>query len=297
MSALFITAGRIHWASSRLRAWWPAEHMPEATVVPFDEANGYAPEYADPYDVIVIQKHGLPEHQKVWREQGKRILWDACDPMWWFSPDAVRRILEHVDLVTVSTEALAADFRGWYGDRLPVVVIPDRLKLEHYPLLRQHQDADPVRLIWYGMGINRYALAGAWVNLCRLVADGYSVELTICDDAHKQPMPGFSPEPPVYTIEWRLELENQIIAAHDIALLPPYPGPWGPLKSNNKQLTATACGLPWTTGHDYAELVRLVSNRIEREYRAEQEYPRLLAEYDVRQTAQEWRALFEGDHV
>lgn len=297
MRALFIPAGRIHWASSRFRAWWPAEHLPEATVIPFDEATGNPPEWADPYDVIILQKHGLAEHQQVWREQGKRVIWDACDPMWWFSPDGVRRILEHVDLVTVSTPALAADFRSWYGRRLPVAVIPDRLKLEHYPLQRLHRDATPIRLIWFGMGINRYALAGAWANLCRLAANGFPVELTIFDDAHKQPMPGFGPELPVYTIEWRLETENMIIAAHDIALLPPYPGPWGPLKSNNKQLTATACGLPVTTGHEYAELLRLVRSQEAREREVEAGLPKLTERYDVRQTAQEWRALFTGDHV
>lgn len=289
MKTLFIPSGPISWASARLRMFWPAEHLPEVEILP---DNGEFPrEHFEPYDVVVFQKHGVPELQAEWRKQGKRIIWDACDPMWWFSPNDVRAILAECDLVTCSTQALADDLLRWYGQPLEVCIIHDRLKLEHYPRKRVHEDVAPVRLIWYGVSVNRVSLPGAWANLDRMAANGYSFELTICDDRPERPLDFAGPGFPIYYTRWNLERENAVLSAHDIALLPPYPGPWGPLKSNNKELTATACGLPVTSGHDYAELVELVDSPACRQQRSRMASP----PQSVDETANEWREVL--NHV
>lgn len=288
MSVLFITAGPLSWASSRLRMFWPAEHMPEASVYVFGDTVPL--ETFDAAGTVVLQKHGAPSQQAEWRAAGKRVIWDACDPMWWFSPNEVRGILAEVDAVTVSTEALAADLRGWDGyTGAPLYVIPDRLKLEHYPLKRQHSEHNPVRLIWYGVAVNRVCLPAAWAVLDRLSANGYTIELTICDERPDAQL-NLGRSFPVYHTEWSLEHENRILSAHDIALLPPYPGPWGRVKSDNKDWLATACGLPVMRGCDYGEAEGLVEFPTERVVTTYEKYDKLL-EHDVRLTAADWRKV------
>ena len=164
-------------------------------------------------------------------------------------------------------------------------VIPDRLKLAHYNKQRQHADVDPVRFIWFGSAQNRGALTAGFVTLSRLQADGFNVELTIMDDRPDLPL-GYGPSCPVYFVRWQLDKEVEVIANHDIALLPPYPGEWGKVKSNNKVLAAWACGLPVETTHDYGPAYEMTFNPLWRDIA---EHRRKLE--DVSQSAADWEAL------
>ena len=254
MKTLFIASGPIEWASSRFRCYWPAEHM-DADVVTINNIT----ENPYDYDAVIFQKHGMTTLQRELIDAGKVVLWDACDPMWWFSPDEVRDIARHITAVIVPTNALAEDWRKWHGDKVPVHVVQDRMKPEHYPLKRQHADVSPVRFIWFGVSVNRVALAAGWANLARLAANGHKIELTVFDNAPGVPLQ-MGDEFPQYSVPWSLEHENEVIANHDIAILPPYPGPWGAMKSNNKALTAWACGLPVAYGQHYERLEHIVEN-------------------------------------
>jgi hypothetical protein len=133
---------------------------------------------------------------------------------------------------------------------------------------------------------NRMAIWGAVPNLERLVASGYPIELTVCDDrpdVEWQITQAF----PMYNVRWSLEKENQILSNHDIALLPPYPGPWGQVKSNNKKLTAYACGLPAVSGFDYDELVLLMNPGV-RQATADEGFALVAEEYQAQLSAIEW---------
>ena len=44
-------------------------------------------------------------------------------------------------------------------------------------------------------------------------------------------------------VPWLLDKEVEVIASHDLAFLPSYPGMWGRLKSDNKKVHAGLCGL------------------------------------------------------
>jgi hypothetical protein len=243
---LFVASGPVTWASARMRCHWPAQFMQDAQVVTGGEHNSI-----DAQNVI-FQKIFDGDYAKIQRRIGRKVFWDVCDPAWWWSSDACREILRNVDGVVCSSEALQADFDQWSLGVVPSYTIPDRLELDHFPLQRQHQDVTPVRLIWFGLAVNRHALLGALTNLERLVCNGYPIALTILDDRPDQVWT--NPYFPIYHAQWSLERENEIIASHDIAILPPYPGPWGTVKSNNKRLTAWACGLPVTDGFDYERL-------------------------------------------
>ncbi len=276
----FLTTGPISWASARLRAFWIAPYMDDAVAVELYEDKETIIPIADTY---IWQKRFNPEFMA---EMDVRHWWDCCDPMWWFSPGKVERLLGQIDGIVCATQALADDLKAWCGR--DSIVIPDRLELSHYDRQREHGDVQPIRLIWFGLGANRITLAGAWANLARLVANGYDIQLTLFDDSPQKPL-GFGDEVPIYYVPWKLHHEVDIISSHDIALLPPYPGPWGDMKSNNKMLTAFACGLPVTTGHDYDELVQMMDPEW-REDMAAYGLAHVLEHGDIRASALQWEA-------
>lgn len=277
MNVVFVAAGPYSWGSSRMRAYWVAEKM-GATVVQFGQPLPDA-------DVYVWQKSFDIEFIKA--HQDKRHYWDVCDPIWWFSPGEVEALVHRIDGVVCSSWALADDLRAWsdYKDLL-IITIPDRLDLAHFPIKHQHGDGDTIRFIWYGVAVNRVSLHGALTNLARLTANGYQIELTLFDDRPDLQIGKF--DFPVYHVRWDVDTENAVISAHDIALLPPYPGPWGKVKSDNKYRTALACGLPYTTGLSYKELEMLISDFKQRQYFVDS---RSVDGYDVTKSAEEWIEL------
>lgn len=291
MNICFITAGPVEWASSRMRAYWVAEaletrgHSVGTFAIDIATKNwGALSNWAmsDGYDVFIWQKtapvsmiQDLPQ---------ARHYWDVCDPSWWWQPNECREIAKHMTGIVASSPALANDFNEWYGED-KAICIPDRLKLSHFHTQRQHSDVSPVRLIWFGVAANRVALWGARANLERLVANGHKIELTIFDDRPDVRF-AFSDAFPIYHVLWSLDKEVEVLAAHDVALLPPYPGPWGEVKSNNKDLTAWACGIPEVTGLDYQKLVKYVTKPHFR-----MTVQGVAEHYSVEQSAIEWEAL------
>ena len=264
-----------------MRAFWIAQHM-GARVSPLNDS----PELEDA-DTIIWQKivdvGFIREHPELCH------YWDVCDPMWWWSPQPSRDTAGLMTGIVASNQALADDFNLWYGEQ-KAICIPDRLDLSHFPIQRQHVDASPVRLIWFGMSVNRIALFAALVNVERLVANGYRIELTLCDDSPDKPLQ-ITDMFPFYHVRWELNTENKIIAAHDLALLPPYPGPWGQVKSNNKHLTAWACGVPSVDGQDYAELERAVQSVTWRSEMSRLMRLEVEKQWAVERSAEEWTRL------
>lgn len=296
MKALFLTAGPLEWASSRMRAYWPAAAMEDVAVMPIQQVevelrqHGTLPQA----DVYVFQKL-YSSRIRAAMPDGAAAVWDVCDPVWWFDPDGCAEALANVNAVTASTAALDDDLAGWLraGIWPPIAVIDDCIDPAHFPVQATHIDRAPVRFIWYGIAANRPALYAAQAYLERLAADGYGIELTIMDDRPDIQQVFVTPVSfPIYFVRWSLEQENEIIAAHDLALLPAYPGPWGHVKSDNKRATALACGVPTVDGQDYSELKALVTSADERatvaRVRAAHMRPRA-----PRDIAPIWERLFE----
>jgi hypothetical protein len=275
----FIPTGPRHFASSRFRAYWVAEHIKGSRVSPpiyiSEEESRINAIEADVYIWQKFVETGFMRSKK-----DSRHVWDICDPLWWFTPEKSREIIGLCSDFVCCTQPLADDFERWSG--LKAHVIPDRMKLEHFTTKRVHEHVDTVKMIWFGMSVNRGSLMGAWANIARLAANGHKVSLTIMDDTPHIPL-GFGGEIDQYYVPWSLRWEVEILAQHDIALLPPYPGPWGKLKSNNKLLTAWGTGLPVTSGHDYEEMVNLVKNPTYRAAMAYSGHEELTKNYDVRE--------------
>lgn len=286
VKTLFVAAGDISWGSSRMRAWWPAKYMDGAKVVLPSQAG--PDKFPLEYDAYIFQKLANPQINRTLLEHGKQVWWDVCDPAWWFQPDQCREIASTVTGAVASSCNLALDFNSWFGKGI-CEHIPDRLELGHFPFKRNHQEHKTIRLVWFGVSVNRFVLFGALANLERLAANGYAIELTIFDNQPKIKM--FECGFPVKYKCWRLEQENEILSNQDIAVLPPYPGPWGAVKSNNKQLTAWACGLPVWDGLDYETGRVLISDPVFRKVSAAEGFRWVEDNYQVEQSAREWEAL------
>lgn len=283
----FVVAGDETWASSRMRGYWPAEAL-GAWVVTWKDVH--ATQELPEADAYVFQKTGAPELIDHLIGLGKQVWWDVCDPSWWFQPGPSQEIAERVTGIVASSHNLANDCAEWSGRK--VYTIPDCLKPDHFPRQRVHVDASPVRLIWFGLSPNRIALHAAAANLERLRANGYAIELTICDNEPDKPMRALETACPVYYRRWSLAEENETLTAHDIALLPPYPGPWGQVKSNNKKLTAAMCGLPVATGECYDGLRGLVARADTRRDAAASGRGEALG-FTIDRAAREWRKLVD----
>lgn len=280
MKACFIAAGPVEWASSRMRAYWVAECRDEWTAVQFGESLPVADSYIWQKSVSLEMVTGDARH-----------YWDVCDPLWWWKPKESREVADKMTAVIASSKSLAEDFNKWYGVNL-ACCIPDRLKLEHFTKQRQHVNTSPVRFIWFGIAANRLALYGAIANLERLSANGHKIELTIFDD--RPDMQTFISDMfPVYYTRWQLSNEVDILAGHDVALLPPYPGAWGRVKSDNKALTAWACGLPVWKGLEY-ETGESLMDKGYRQWSAKVGRETVEHDYTVDKSAGEWEALLCG---
>ncbi len=288
MKVCFIAAGPIAWASSRMRAFWVAEEMPDAEVILSSDVMAGRP--VPLADVYIFQKSIRCQMVEKLKYRGASAWWDVCDPSWWWEPNESLRIADLVDGVVASNEVLARDFTEHHGRECHT--IPDRLKLAHFDKQRQHADVSPVRFIWYGIVPNRVSLPGALVNLERLTANGHEIELTIMDQQPERHLSYMQHKFPVTYVRWSLEREVEIISRHDIALLPPYPGPWGRVKSNNKELTAWACGLPVDDGQSYRELEEMVQS-----WQLRDSESRLVFKphaHSVDKSASDWLALLEA---
>ena len=289
MSILFIPAGPLEWGSSRMRAWWPSNYMDDCMV---KQPGNFQIEPR--IDTVIFQKVIDTRGAHALRDAGKTVYWDVCDPSWWWAPGECRAMADTVTGVVASSKALAEDFNQWYGSDL-AVCIPDRLERSHFPdrMRPAHRHQEQVKFVWFGVSVNRIAIFAALANLERLAANGLNISLTIMDDRPDQPFQ-VSDSFPVYHTRWTLDREVQIIAGHDIALLPPYPGPWGKVKSDNKMLTAAACGVPVSDGQDYERLAELATSALARTEWVVDALSLLWQVWDVRQSAADWQELIDA---
>ena len=110
MTVCFVANGSIEWAGARLRAFWIAELLDDALVANASESN-----FLPAADVYVFTKSLNIKAMMEIKEKGKRLIWDLCDPLHWFSPKEAEQVIKLVDAVTASNQELANDFAKWAG--------------------------------------------------------------------------------------------------------------------------------------------------------------------------------------
>jgi len=278
------------WASSRLRGFWLEDAAPLAfrAYGPGDPLEGL-----DGCDTVIFQKRFKPldlERARRYQAEGRQIVFDLTDPMWWWFPQEVTAMCEIADVVTTSNPTLSEAVRLG-GKAARVLTIPDRMLPSFHPTVADHGPRERVVLAWYGDAGNRIALQG-YLPMLAYLAHFYPLELRIIDNA-----PGLkvveedSPHLPITHVPWALETVHAQLVGCDIAYLPPYPGPWGLLKSNNRDVTAWWCGLPVVRGDDVGAMAELLDSPDRRATVGAENRQRAEQEYDIARSVDQWKAL------
>ncbi len=292
-----LTNGPRAYAGARLRGFWLADVDPVHFKVfaPGDELA------LDDCGTVVFQKRqGDTDFERAhrYKAEGRKVVYDLCDPVWLHDdPRHFYKMLAVADAVTVSSQALAdaiADHPDIADGKVEkrIVVIPDRMLASAHPTTAEHIERDrPIRLVWFGAGQNRIALITA-LPLLSYMSYSVPLELVVIDDLPQVKIEAGSPERAKVThIAWTLETFHAQLVACDIAVLPPHPGPLGDYKSNNKAVTAWWAGLPTTSGYDLGELQQLATDADLRARMGKANRSIAERDYDITQSAAQWRAL------
>jgi hypothetical protein len=290
MKIAILTNGPRAWASSRLRGYWYQDADPIHIKVygPGDRLDGI-----DACDAVVFQKVQDPlniERARRYRAEGKVVLWDITEPMWWWQPGESRDMMRACDAVITSNDALSAAVRE-AGIARRVVTIIDRMLPSYHPTTRKHEDRERLVFCWYGASQNRIALEGS-LPLLGYLAHSVPLELRIIDDApgakvYQQEMGHFK----IVNVPFALETYHAQLTDCDVAWLPPYPGVWGKLKSNNRQATAWWCGLPVVDGQELDAMRDMTESAEARQMVAVGNRKIAEAHYDVHQSVRELMAV------
>jgi len=229
--------------SSKIRGQWVVNHWPEAEL--FVQGQDY--------DVVIYQKAYWVEHAKVFK--GIKIF-DLCDPDFLHWGYRTKEMIEEVDAITTSTEALAEVVRT-FTDK-PVLCIPDRIDTDGITKRKYHK-GEAKWVAWYGYSTGFDMLRTAIIPLKKL-----KLNLIVISNS------GFSLSIGMKGIElrnlphsWKTLYDDLLDA--DIIINPQSKkGKWK-YKSKNKTLLAWALGIP--VANDINELKRFMN---EEERRKEQ---------------------------
>lgn len=301
LKVCFLAQGPIQMASSRLRAWLLAEAFDDPDVVCLQHSPDVWGKLKD-FDVVVLNKlyprpggscMDLYDRVSDLKRDGKTVVWDLCDPVWyWMADRDFIGLAQSMDAIVVSSHGLRADLVCGYP-KMRAEVIEDRLPF--MPLAKTHEETNEPVLVWFGYFENRVpSFMSCALSLERLVQNDVSFKLLIIDDRPgiKLPVNSALGKRMLYK-KWDLDTFWGDLMSADVALLPNYPGLWGKLKSRNKHMTAMWAGLPISDGENYRDLLELMTDARLRETQALG--CRYMAEdiYNIKESVSEWENLME----
>lgn len=206
--------------SSKIRGHWLIKHWPGAEI--FQQGGKY--------DVIIFQKTYWPEYCRVFK--GIKIL-DLCDPDW-TEGQPVKEMIDEVDMITTSTEALAEAVRKFTDKK--VVCIPDRIDLDIHIADKKHERTAKW-VAWFGYSHNTSVLNPTINSLKRnklmlRVISNFRPPYNKADKNIK-----WDNDNPSFNF-------NDELKKADFVILPPDNRPRGKYKSNNKTIISWALGMP-----------------------------------------------------
>lgn len=280
MKVGFITYEFIHAkeqiASSRIRARWLIKHWADAEIFKDGEK----------YDVEIFNKAYWEKHAE---DSGAVKILDICDPDW-IGYEKFNYFVSLMDAVVFPTEPFMEHFKRILPQesRPLLKVIPDRLDLTLFKQKRVHTDKAK-SLVWFGYSHNMAVLKPAIDTIKQM-----GLKLTVVSNDMKMFVGNLQDR---NLFDFKKYDENTIhneLLKHDIALLPPHYSNDGRLpylaqfKSNNKEQTAWACGLP--VAKTAEDLERFVDPK-ERQLEADEKWATVKAHYDVRMSVVEYLDL------
>lgn len=213
--------------SSRIRAKWLWRNWTNA-----DEYH-----LGDRADVLIFQK--VYWDDMIENFKGIKIF-DICDPDWYEKDREVFKFLHQCDAIVTSTQSLADYIKKLIPDKI-VTCIPDRVDLvEHKEQKKQHA-RKLQKLVWFGYSHNYKYLSGTFKFLIKK-----GLEITLISDSEYNPPEQYKALKVDYQKYYYPTLHNDLIK-YDAALLPTKRNDIdfiGRFKSNNKNVTCWALGLP-----------------------------------------------------
>lgn len=283
MKVVIFPAGPDTFASSRIRSYWTAKYWSGA------EVHTGGPLDARGFDAFIFQKvfsnHAAEDARKL-KRMDKIVAWDICEPLWWTYPEQHALMAKGVDFAVACSRNLTDLATKELG--IPCHFIPDRHDPAFHPSAKIHEKKEVLRFVWFGYFGNRFTLIPIAPFLNRLSAHGKSFELMLIDEHPEVSMVGL-PCRVIHKLWCIDEIHDDLLHA-DVALLPPHPDPAGRYKSNNKEMTASWCGLPVTNGTDWEQMCDV----FDLQYRVDAGCKgRNIAQelYDVHISVREWEKL------
>lgn len=294
---LMIPTGPPTWNTPRLRCYWVAEAWDEAEV--WDGRGESWEQILEGVEILMMQqKFWRPELEQGFataRKKGIPILWDTCDPIWWWSAEG-RKMAEEADFIVASTDGLANLARAELNK--PAICIPDRHKISAYAV-KEHRETDCSVLLWHGWRASHASLWNCSAELARLAAMGLRFKVMIVDDTGEIVPEAFTQwnwaqRIEVELVKWEYPdfFEKQIVMG-DIGLCPPYPGVWNKYKSTNKRDAFWVAGIPTTDGTDINQLIQLIQNWQLRRELGKRCREIAVRDFAIEKSVEEWKRLVE----
>jgi hypothetical protein len=267
-------AGSTHIRVMQLLKYWP-------------DAQLY--EYGENPDVLIFQKvYMAQDYQFPAHFEGIKIL-DICDPDWLEGVAGIKRTIDVMDAVTVSSPGLLKFVRQ-ITDK-PVVHIPDRFDLSPLPKPKLHI-TEAKTVAWFGYRHNAETLRYAMPLINEL---GLNLVVVSDDDPMAwQWIPGQPGDDFRHSrykfLKHHEETIYRDLQRADFCVLPFGTRPIDPFKSNNKTIRAIMAGLP--VAHDAEQVKGFMNPGVRNDY-LEMHYATTLKEYDVKRSVAEYKDLIE----
>jgi len=257
--------------TSRIRARWLINYWPEAEEW----------QIGGKYDVLIFQKAWF----EMLVEQFKGIkIFDIADPEWLDTPKPFFKIMSACDAVTASTKALA-DYVSKFLS-IPVVHVPDRVDLAEHEQYKdkRYSKGEAKNCVWFGYSHNFHYVEKTLKHLMKL-----NLQLTVIANKSMTTVGDYA-SLRIKNVGYNYRTVHDEIIKHDICLLPsPTDQDFkGRFKSNNKDLTAMALGMPIAR---LPEDLRRLMNPVAREKEGRAGRKEVEEKWDVRLSVKQYQEL------
>lgn len=251
--------------SVRLRTLLPVAELRRGGI----DAGLVDPARLDTYDCVVFQKAyddaSVAQAERL-ADRNVPMVLDLCDNHLFDGGDPelaaraarIRRMIEIVDLVSVSTPALADLVTA-----APTCVVDDALETPHERTVTRlgvnlrrsvrRGTRRRVRLVWFGHHGTEHPPSGM-VHLGHIVPEltelnrSVPVQLTVISNSRRRFDEWIAPAPfPTRFVEWKARTFARRFRAHDVCVIPIEANPVTIYKTNNRVRTSLVLGVPVVT--------------------------------------------------
>lgn len=232
------------------------------------------------YDNLIFQKAYWIEMMELF--DGPKIL-DLCDPDWINTNIDIIAVSSLVDAITCSSPELTELVKRMLPTKI-VFHVPDRLNFQLFPEVGKLHSGHAKKAVWFGFVHNAHE------TLPQLLPSiiKNNLELTIIADKP------YSQDDDIKKLNPHFNLYNQstaynLISEADIVLNPRSAKAFYKYKSNNKSIIGWKLGLPVAVSNE--DIDRFIDPE-ERNKEAGEMKKLVEAEYNILQSAQEYRKIF-----